>query len=72
MSVHPAHEAPDLAAGDRLDSVAKVLLAGVLEVTGFDLALCPACAVGTLVILAQLPAIDVAPCSLRGPPLDSS
>ncbi len=44
----------------------------MLEVTGFDLALCPACHLGTLVILAQLPAIDVAPCSLRAPPLDSS
>src|SRR5213594_2655336 len=44
----------------------------MLETTGVDLSRCPACAVGTLVILAQLPAIDVAPCSLRGPPLDSS
>jgi Putative transposase/Transposase zinc-binding domain len=44
----------------------------MLEVTGFDLALCPACHLGTLVILAQLPAIDVPTCSLRGPPLDSS
>jgi hypothetical protein len=44
----------------------------MLEVTGFDLMLCPACHLGTLVILAQLPAIDVALCSLRGPPLDSS
>jgi hypothetical protein len=44
----------------------------MLEVTGFDLALCPACRVGTLIILAQLPAIDVAPCFLRPPPLDSS
>ncbi len=44
----------------------------MLEVTGFDLALCPACHLGTLLILAQLPAIDVAPCSLRAPPLDSS
>jgi hypothetical protein len=44
----------------------------MLEVTGCDLALCPACHLGTLVILAQLPAIDVAACSRRGPPLDSS
>jgi len=44
----------------------------MLEVTGFDLALCPACHLGTLITLAQLPAIDVASCSLRGPPLDSS
>jgi hypothetical protein len=44
----------------------------MLEVTGFDLALCPACRVGTLVILAQLPVIEVPTCSLRGPPLDSS
>lgn len=44
----------------------------LLEVTGFDLALCPACAVGTLVILAQLPAIAIVTCSLRAPPLDSS
>ena len=42
----------------------------MLEVTGFDLARCPACRLGTLVILAQLPA--VAPGSLRAPPLDSS
>jgi hypothetical protein len=44
----------------------------MLEVTGLDLALCPACHLGTLVILAHLPAIVVAPDSLRGPPLDSS
>jgi hypothetical protein len=44
----------------------------MLEVTGFDLARCPACRVGTLVILAQLPAIEVAPYSTRAPPLDSS
>jgi Putative transposase len=44
----------------------------MLETTGLDLSRCPACAVGTLVILAQLPAIDLAPGSLRGPPLDSS
>jgi hypothetical protein len=44
----------------------------MLEVTGFDLARCPACRVGTLVILAQLPAIEVTTCSLRAPPLDSS
>src|SRR5882724_1538911 len=31
----------------------------LLEVTGFDLARCPACHVGTLVTLAQLPAIEV-------------
>ena len=44
----------------------------LLEVTGCDLTLCPACHLGTLVILAQLPAIVVAPGSRRGPPLDSS
>ena len=44
----------------------------MFEVTGFDLALCPACHLGTLTILAQLPAIEVTRCSLRGPPLDSS
>ncbi len=44
----------------------------MLEVTGFDLARCPACHVGTLVLLAQLPAIEVAPYSTRAPPLDSS
>jgi Putative transposase/Transposase zinc-binding domain len=44
----------------------------LLEVTGFDLARCPACHVGTLAVLAQLPAIAVGPCSLRAPPLDSS
>src|SRR6266496_2620940 len=42
----------------------------MLEVTGSDLARCPACHVGTLVLLAHLPAL--APGSLRGPPLDSS
>ncbi len=44
----------------------------MLEVTGFDLARCPACRVGTLVTLAQLPAIEVVPYSTRAPPLDSS
>jgi Putative transposase/Transposase zinc-binding domain len=44
----------------------------MLEVTGFDLAHCPACHLGTLVILAPLPAIEVAPYSTRTPPLDSS
>ena len=44
----------------------------MLETTGVDLSRCPACRVGTLVVFVQLPAIDVAPCSLRGPPLDSS
>lgn len=44
----------------------------MLEVTGFDLSRCPACRVGTLVTLAQLPSIELAPCSLRAPPLDSS
>src|SRR5882724_6697796 len=44
----------------------------LLEVTGFDLARCPACHVGTLFILAQLPAIEVTTSSLRAPPLDSS
>lgn len=44
----------------------------MLEVTGFDLARCPACRVGTLVSLALLPAGDFALGSLRGPPRDSS
>jgi hypothetical protein len=44
----------------------------MLEVTGLDLARCPACHLGTLIILAHLPAIVAAPDSLRGPPLDSS
>lgn len=44
----------------------------LLEVTGFDLARCPACRVGTLVTLAQLSAIEVAPYSPRAPPLVSS
>jgi hypothetical protein len=44
----------------------------MLETTGVDLSRCPACAVGTLVMWAQLPAIDLAPGSRRGPPLDSS
>lgn len=44
----------------------------MLEVTGCDLARCPACHVGTLVLLASLPAIEVAPYSTRAPPLDSS
>ena len=44
----------------------------MLEVTGFDLARCPACRVGTLVTLAHLPAVEVGPGSLRAPPLDSS
>jgi hypothetical protein len=43
----------------------------MLEVTGFDLTRCPACRLGTLVTLTQLPASDVL-CSLRAPPLDSS
>ncbi len=44
----------------------------MLQLTGRDLALCPACHLGTLAILAQLPAIDPAPGSLRAPSLDSS
>jgi hypothetical protein len=44
----------------------------MLEVTGCDLALCPACHLGTLVTLAQLPAIVVVTRSPRAPPLDSS
>ena len=44
----------------------------MLETTGFDLARCPACHLGTLIILAQLPALAVAAGSLRAPPLDSS
>lgn len=42
----------------------------MLEVTGLDLALCPACHLGTLVMRAQLSAIHVY--SLSAPPLDSS
>jgi hypothetical protein len=44
----------------------------LLEVTGFDLARCPACRVGTLVVITELPAIEVSPHPLRRPPLDSS
>jgi Putative transposase/Transposase zinc-binding domain len=44
----------------------------MLEVTGCDLTLCPACHLGTLVIFAQLPPIEVVTCSPRAPPLDSS
>ena len=44
----------------------------MLETTGLDLSRCPACRLGTLVILAQLPAIEVPPYFLRGPPRDSS
>jgi hypothetical protein len=44
----------------------------MLETTGVDLSRCPACHLGTLIILAHLPAIVAAPDSLRGPPLDSS
>jgi hypothetical protein len=44
----------------------------MLEVTGFDLARCPACHLGTLVTLTQLPAIEAAAYSSRAPPLDSS
>jgi hypothetical protein len=43
----------------------------MLETTGVDLSRCPACRLGTLVTLTQLPAI-VAAGSWRGPPLDSS
>ena len=44
----------------------------MLEVTGCDLSLCPACHLGTLVSFAQLPPIEFVTGSLRGPPLDSS
>lgn len=44
----------------------------MIETTGVDLSCCPACHLGTLVLLAQLPAIEVSPYFLRGPPLDSS
>jgi len=45
----------------------------MLETTGIDLALCPVCRVGTLLIVAPLPAIEFVTCSLRSPPpLDSS
>jgi hypothetical protein len=45
----------------------------LLETTGLDLALCPVCRVGTLVSVAQLPAIKFATYSWRTPPpLDSS
>jgi hypothetical protein len=32
----------------------------MLEVTGFDLALCPECGVGTLIVIGQLPALQFA------------
>jgi hypothetical protein len=41
----------------------------MLETTGVDLSRCPACRLGTLVVLAQLPTIEVPPYFLRGPPL---
>ena len=44
----------------------------MLETTGVDLSRCPACRLGTLVTLTQLPAIVVASGSWRGPPLESS
>jgi len=44
----------------------------MLEVTGFDLARCPACRVGTLVTLAHFTPFEVGPSSWRAPPLDSS
>ena len=45
----------------------------LLETTGVDLALCPVCRVGTLVSVAQLPAVMFATDSWRAPPpLDSS
>jgi hypothetical protein len=44
----------------------------MMKVTGLDPAICPACRLGSLVIIAQLPAIDARSCSQRAPPLDSS
>lgn len=44
----------------------------MLETTGVDLSRCPACRLGTLVTLTQLPAIVVPSGSWRGPPLESS
>lgn len=44
----------------------------MLEVTGFDLARCPACRIGTLVTLTLLPPFEVGSGWLRAPPLDSS
>lgn len=44
----------------------------MLETTGFDLLRCPACHLGTLVNLTQLPPFEIVMGSLRGPPLDSS
>jgi Putative transposase len=44
----------------------------LLEVTGCDLALCPAGRVGALVTLAQLAPSDIVTGSPRSPPLDSS
>jgi hypothetical protein len=70
LKLHRCRELLDLAQpSPALRKSARQLM---LEVTGFDLALCPACHLGTLVILAHLPAIDLAPCSWRAPPLDSS
>jgi hypothetical protein len=70
LKLHRCRELLDLAQPS--PAVRKSARQLMLAVTGFDLALCPTCHVGTLVILAHLPAIDGAHCSLRAPPLDSS
>lgn len=44
----------------------------MLEVTGLDLALCPVCGVGTLVIVGELPAIGSASYFSGRPTMDSS
>ncbi len=44
----------------------------MLETTGVDLSRCPVCHLGALVILAQLPPIEIVMGSPRAPPLDSS
>jgi hypothetical protein len=44
----------------------------MLEVTGLDLALCPACGVGRLVIVGELPAIGLATNFSGRPAMDSS
>jgi hypothetical protein len=54
-------------------SVRKSARQLMLEITGLDLARCPACRVGTLVIRGQLPSLAFAAGSLPTPPLlDSS
>jgi hypothetical protein len=45
----------------------------MLEVTGVDLALCPECGVGTLIVMGKLPALQFATWRAHtSPPPDSS